>query len=659
VKKVLIALGALIVLVIAAALAAPFLIPTDTYKARLIALVKDSTGRDLKIAGPVKFSLLPELEIEAGDVSFANAPGAHFPDMMRLKKLEVRLRVLPLLHGAIEVGSFVLTSPQIALEIDKSGKPNWVFAPAAPPPARAGTAPPAAPSAAGGNPAGALSELRLDDVRLVDGSVSYRDDRATTAEQLDAIDMKLSLPSLDSPFAADGSAVWHAEKIALTVAIAKPRALISGTEGGFQIKLAATPVSFNFAGTATGLPPSKLGGTVDLAIPSVRGLAKWAGAPLPPGPVPEKIAIKGRIDMAGPKMSFSDADIAIDAITAKGSLAVDTGGQRPALTGTLAIAKLDVNPYLPPPPAAGAPASPAGVPGAAPGKAAPPAAAAAGWSDAPIDTSALAMADGDFDLTAGAIVYRKIEIGQSALDVHLKGGKLTANLSKLSLYQGQGQGKVALDGSGATPALAMTFALSGVQVEPLLAAAAGMDKVSGTGKLNIDVTGTGKSQRALIATLGGKGAVDLANGQIKGVNLIGLAANLTAPVTGANSDARTDFGSLTGTFTIAKGIVKNDDLKLESGLVPVTGNGTVDLPDRTVDYHVTVSPAGAIGVPIAVTGPWDNLSYRPDLGAALQGAAKSPGAVLNQLRNLGGNAAGAGGNVGSGAMDKLKGLFGK
>ena len=78
--------------------------------------------------------------------------------------------------------------------------------------------------------------------------------------------------------------------------------------------------------------------------------------------------------------------------------------------------------------------------------------------------------------------------------------------------------------------------------------------------------------------------------------------------------------------------------------MPITGNGTVDLPDRTVDYHVTVSPAGAIGVPIAVTGPWDNLSYRPDLGAALQGAAKSPGKVLDQLRNLGGNAAGAGGN---------------
>ena len=99
-KKLLVVLGALIVLVIVAALVAPFLIPTDSYKTRLIAAVKQSTGRDLRIGGPVQFSILPQLGIEASDVAFANASGAHDPDMMQLKKLEVQLRLLPLLHGA-------------------------------------------------------------------------------------------------------------------------------------------------------------------------------------------------------------------------------------------------------------------------------------------------------------------------------------------------------------------------------------------------------------------------------------------------------------------------------------------------------------------------------------------------------------------------------
>ncbi len=105
-------------------------------------------------------------------------------------------------------------------------------------------------------------------------------------------------------------------------------------------------------------------------------------------------------------------------------------------------------------------------------------------------------------------------------------------------------------------------------------------------------------------------------------------------MTGA-SDSKTDFGSLTGTFVDhQRHAAKNDDLQLKSGLVPITGAGTVSLPARTVNYRVTVSLAGAIGVPVLVTGPWDNLSYRPDVGGMLKGAVQEPGKALEQLKKL-------------------------
>jgi AsmA protein len=663
VKKLLAIIGALIVLVIVAALVAPFLIPTDTYKTRLIALVKQSTGRDFRIAGPVTLSLLPQLALEASDVALANAPGAHDPDMMRLKKLEVQLRLLPLLRGSIELGRFVLDEPQIALEVDKDGKPNWVFATAQAAPTPSRTAAP--PSAAAPQPlsnasrAPAFSELRLDDLRLNNGKVSYRDARTGTTEELSAINMKLSLPDLDSPFAAEGSATWHNEKMALSVGIAKPRALLTGAESGFQIRLAGAPVELGFAGAVTGLPPAKLGGTIDLTVPSVRGLATWAGAPLAPGPGLEKLAIKGRIDMAGPKIAFTGADIALDAIAGKGSLTVETGGARPSLKGTLALDKLDLNPYLPPEKtaSAGPASSSSGAVGQGSPQSAKPA-ASAGWSDDPIDLSGLHAADVDFDLKAGAILYRKIAVGESALDLHVKDAKLAANLSRISLYQGEGQGKITADGSGAVPSVAVTLAMSGVQLEPLLEAAAGTDRVSGTAKLNFDAAGSGKSQRALISALNGKGAIVVANGQLKGVNLIALAESATSSLTGVSGDSRTDFASLSGTFTITNGVVKNDDLQLKSGIIPITGAGTVNLPNRAVDYRVTVSLAGAIGVPVLVSGPWDNLSYRPDLAGVLQGAAKAPGQLMDQLRSLGKPGAGAGSGGGN-PVDVLKNLFGK
>ncbi|MGH7089096.1 MAG: AsmA family protein, partial [Stellaceae bacterium] len=236
-RKLLIAIAVLIVIGVAAVLIAPFLIPTDTYASRIEAAVKSATGRDLKIAGPVKLSFLPRLELEASQVSFANAPGAHAPQMLRLKQLEVTLRLLPLLVGNVELGRFVLTEPEIALEIDKSGRPNWVFATAA----SQGAAPAKNASAASGSPSSgapvSISGLSLGDVRLIDGKLSYRDDRTGTTQTLDAIDMTLSLPDLDHPFAGEGSAVWHGQKIALSVGVRNPRALLNGGESDVGMHL--------------------------------------------------------------------------------------------------------------------------------------------------------------------------------------------------------------------------------------------------------------------------------------------------------------------------------------------------------------------------------------------------------------------------------------
>jgi AsmA protein len=667
VKKLLIAIIAIVVVLVVALLVAPFLIPTDAYKAKLIALVKADTGRDLTIGGPVKFSFLPSVELEASDVAFANAPGAQDKDMLQLKKLEIEVKVLPLLHGAVELSQFVLTEPQISLEIDKTGRPNWQFAATA-----AGSPAGAAPAAPAATPQSAsrappLSQLSLGDVRLVNGRISYRDDRTGKAEVIDAIDMKLSLPNLESPLAAEGSAQYNGQKLSLAVGVDKPDALLSGGDSGFHIRLDGAPLTVGFTGDMTGLPPKKLGGTVDLTVPSVRGLATWAGSPLPPGPGLQKLAIKGRVDASGTTYQFSNADITFDAITGQGAITVDTGGAVPSLKGSLSVDKLDVNPYLPPETAS---ASPAPASSSGGGGGGTPSQASAGWSDTPIDLSPLKLANLDFDVKAGSILYRKIVVGPSALALHLQGGKFEADLSQLSLYGGKGQGKVSVDGAAATPAIAMNFALSGVQVEPLAQAAANTDRISGTGNINFDVAGTGKSQRALVSALNGKGAFALANGEIKGVNLIALATNAAKTVTGGSGGANeTSFGSLTGTFTITNGILKNNDLALKSGIVPMTGAGTVDLPNRHVDYRITPRVAGALQIPIIVSGPWDNLSYRPDFAGALQGTAKglinTPGAILNAVpgvnqvpgvNDLPGGSGGA--NSGSNPLNQLKSLFG-
>jgi AsmA protein len=663
VKKLLIGFAVVIVLVIAAAIAVPFFIPLDTYKAKIVALVKSETGRDLKIAGPVHFSLFPSVALQANDVSLSNPPGASSPNMVQLKTLDVELKLFPLLHGGLEISQFKLVQPVIALEVDKQGKASWVFTP----PAATGATPPAtqqaapsSPPAANGGEGTSFSALSLGDVSIVDGQASYLDQRTNEKKQLTGINMKLSLPSLDEPFTAKGDAVWDGEKATLTLQIDKPGTVQRGGSSPVAITFAAKPINFAFKGDATGAALSKLTGGIDLSIPSVRGLAKWAGVAFDaPGTGFGPMTLSGKIDKQGDKIGFSNAVITLDAIKATGALNVDTGGAKPVLSGRLDVDKLDVNPYLPPENkgASTSTASNSSVGGASAGGApAAPAASSAkssGWSDAPIDLSPLKLANADFDLSANSILYRKIQIGKSALALHLKDGRFEADLSQIALYQGKGQGKLTADGSAATPAIAMDFNLSGVAIQPLAKDAADFDRLSGTGSVVIDVTGHGKSQREIVNSLGGKGSLNLANGKIQGVNLVAFVKNTAQALTSAiGGNNATDFGALTGTYTIANGILKNNDLKLSSPEVPMTGAGTVDLPQRTVNYRLTPNVAGVLAVPVDVVGPWDNLSYRPDLAGIAKGLAQDPGKALDLLKN-------GGSGAGSGASGLLKGLLGK
>jgi AsmA protein len=131
---------------------------------------------------------------------------------------------------------------------------------------------------------------------------------------------------------------------------------------------------------------------------------------------------------------------------------------------------------------------------------------------------------------------------------------------------------------------------------------------------------------------------------------------------------------------MTNGIMKNPDLVLDSPNLKAEGAGTVDLPTRTVDYKVTPKVAG-LGVPVLIKGPWDNLSYLPDLAGILKGGVGGAadivkggaGGVTNTLKGIvpgaGGSSSGSGtsggaapksgsGSGGGGLPNPIKGLFG-
>jgi AsmA protein len=237
------------------------------------------------------------------------------------------------------------------------------------------------------------------------------------------------------------------------------------------------------------------------------------------------------------------------------------------------------------------------------------------------------------------------------VQVNLTNGRLTLDLTDMSLYQGDVKGRVQVDGSGAQLATDANLKIDKVQVGPLMLALADSDRITGAVVSDSQVTSRGKSQRELVGALAGKGNFALQNGVIKGVDLVGMVKNAASSVVGGKG-GETDFSTANGTYTITNGILKNGDLVVNAPTMTVTGAGTVDMPRQTVDYKVKAALAGALTVPINVTGPWDAIDYTPDLKGLLTENVGNAGKLV------GSGVKGVGGAAGS-VTDKLKGGLGK
>ena len=85
----------LLVLVVAGGAVIALSFDPDSLKPRIVAAVKQATGRDLTLDGRIRLglSLRPTLTVQG--VSFANPPGFSRPQMATLERLDLKLALLP------------------------------------------------------------------------------------------------------------------------------------------------------------------------------------------------------------------------------------------------------------------------------------------------------------------------------------------------------------------------------------------------------------------------------------------------------------------------------------------------------------------------------------------------------------------------------------
>lgn len=659
--------------------------PTDLIREQAIALVKERTGRDLAIRGPANLTFYPSVGVSLKDVTLSAPPGMDGPPMVAMESLDISVKLMPLLSRRVEVHRLVLTRPSFDLRIDKSGRRNWDiaapnggtgavrFAQAAAGietisdagtqapliVAQNGAPPPPATGRTGQEKLAALKDVVLDDVRVIDGRIAYSDARSGTSNGASAINMAINARTLASPMTAKGDLQWQGQLIRFDGTLTSLYEVLTQTPAKLAMNVSSAPLKADYTGAIDLEGGASLDGTIAAKTESLRALAQWLGSRLPENEGFGPLSLTGRLKTRPDGFQLANADISLDQMRITGNVDGTTSGARPYVKADLKISELNLNTYIghgssarahkatSPPAANGLPPThdratpaPAHQSQQAPqsiedlleqqqsGPRVKGYTARSGWSDEPIDVALLGLVDADAKFSIGRLVVRDIKVDQSSVTLALKNAVARAHFDRVDLYGGTGRGQIDIDASSPAPTIATSVVVDGVAAEPLLKDTAAVDWLSGKGKLTLATTSRGATQRQIVAALNGKASFEFTNGAVRGFNVAkalrglqqGRLSNLSA-----TPEEKTDFSQLAASFDIVNGVATNHDLTMQSPLLRITGNGSVMLPDRSVDY--TLNPKlvadlsgqggntalAGLQIPIRIVGPWDKPDIAPDL----------------------------------------------
>ncbi len=617
-KKILYGFSALAFGLILLLAALPFVLSADFIEQKIVETVRDQTGRTLTIGDGTRLSFFPSIGIKLKNVTLSNPPNMGQGDMLQARAIRLNLELWPLLKKRIKVNEFILDHPIIALAVDRKGRANWVF----------GNGKTSAEAETGDGQVVLPEDIRLGDIRIINGILGYADARTKTQSIIKNISVSVHLPSLAEPLNMDGQFDWKGRTIMFKSGLKNPRAVMEKQFSPTRLEITTKGMETAFEGNLTVFSGVQVNGKLDFKTQSVRDLAGWLGVQLPTPVGFGAFSMQSKITWKGSTLALDNFSMLLDGIKAEGAALVRTGGKRPEIEATLAAGTINIDTYV----------------GGGP-KNASPAPAQAGWSTTPVDLSGLDAVNADLRLSATKITYGKIKIGKSALAVTLNNGVLKADLGELQLYKGRASGKLTINGGKHIPAFAAAMSTSGVEALPLLSDAMDFNWISGKAAFSYSVSATGNSQKSMISSLKGAGKFSFQDGAIEGINIAQMFRGLKKGALNGWSrtpSAKTDFSILSGSFRIAKGIASNSDLKMNGPLVRLKGQGIVDLPRQYLNYKArpklvaTLKGQGGkdnlkgLTIPVKIKGPWSKPKIIPDL----KGLLKDPDTLVKDAKSV-------------------------
>ncbi len=606
-KRLGYAVAAVIVFGTAALAAMSLLISNERVRESAKAEIRNVTGLDLTLRGDSTVSLFPTGSVSFSDVVLGEDRTRE--PALSADRLTVRLRLLPLFIGRIEIADVALEQPRINMTFGPDGRSNWsgMIASLA--------------RALGPKANRAAQEASFSEIRVRGGTITLSDTVHGVSETLTGADLALAWPSISKSFAATGRVVWHGEPVDASISLSDFPSALAGERSGLKVRLNGNLLKFAFEGAMSLRPTLKIDGTLTADSTSLRDTLRWAGQKPLPGGGFGRFALKAKTSVASGTIALSSVNIELDGNAAEGALTFATDGRK-TLQGTLAADDLDLTPYV--------------------STVRLVTANDRDWSELPIVLDGLAGFDLDLRLSAAKIAIARAKLGKTAVTVNLRSGKLSVGVGESQAFGGIIRGSLALGATDLGADFKSNLQFTDVDLEGALGEIFNIHRVEGRGNLALAIEASGGNILAITQSMNGSASLNGREGALLRINAEQMLARLMRrPLSGAGDvrNGRTPFDKLICNLKIVQGKASIEEARLEGPKIRIVLDGSSVIPTRDLDLRGTASlfvtrandAAPAFDLRFAVTGSWDDPLPLLDTQSLIE---RSPSAVplLNALK---------------------------
>ena len=628
-----------VAVLVAAAAVVLYSIDIDNYRDEIAAEFRKATGRDLVIGGDIdlSISLTPAVVVER--VVVANADWGSRQSMAAFERAEAEVELLPLLAGDIRVTRLVLIEPDILLEVNADGLPNWRTGPAADDragaPARSGELGERKDEAGGGPPSVPI----FNHVEIRRGRLTYRDARSGKEMRFELERVSARAASFDAPLEIDAGGAWNGAPFSISGTIGS----LAGIASGRPLELALDAEAFGFEARLSGAvaEPRNAGG-LELRA-AVRGADLSSLPPLAGSGLTElgPAALDARIEGGADRLRIEDLEAALGASDLSGRIDLVLSGPQPRVSGTLASTGIDLAGLRPK--ATGSRRPTGAGNGAKPQNATPDRV----FPDDPLPLDGLGAVDLDLTLSVERLAGYPVPVGAVQARIRLENGVLSVRPLSATVAGSRVDGELRLDTRRAAPSLRFAARAPELDLGRLLTEAGVTDLFEGKAKASVDLAGSGGSVAALMAGLDGDIRLVGGSGRLK-TEAFDAAVGGASAVLGTLFSGRkrwTVVNCAVASIGVENGRAASRAVLIDTEYSTVAAKGTANLATEALDLTVEPRAKSAtlnIAVPIRVRGAFADPEFRPEAGAALKklgglvGIALFPPAAVAGLAALGG-----------------------